>query len=158
MLCRDWIWYHGWWRGGKEIHNILEVKRNVFDGPLEKKAALQFTKSYQIWVPGGGAFSPSLRMLALQLSTEFRVGRCSGPVWELATSVKELLQMVQLISWQNSWQTSSRSAETSLALNAKPASCSVPWHFLQSKILNHFYWTLDTLEDNQSATLFYAIC
>lgn len=149
-------------KGKNQFSIVLKSKWMCLEGPLakkkKKKAALSFTKSYHIWVPGGSVFCPSLGMLSLEPSTDLSVRRCSGPVRESATSVRKLLQMVQLISWQNSEQTSSKSMGTSLGLNVKLASCSVPLPFLQNKILNRFYWTLDTLECNQSATLFYTIC
>ena len=84
--------------GEKRFAIVLKSKGMCLEGPLAKKAALLFTESYHIWVRGGGIFCPSLGTLSLEPSTDLCVGRCSGLVRELATSVRKLLQMVHLIS------------------------------------------------------------
>lgn len=153
---------------GKKCHNNFEIKRNCFKSPLATKSTNrqnhtnpketnksptkhQPTRCFVIskelprlstwaaisafpWNPGSGALHRAL------------CGKMECPVWELATSVRKLLQMVQLISCQNSQQTSSERMGTSLGLNVKLASCSVSLHFLQNVILKHFCQRLDTLD------------
>lgn len=146
---------------GKKPHNNFEIKRNVFQNPFGNKNHKQKKPPNLKETKKASQKQPSKQLLYyLQRAPPFSYLRApllpspwnavtgalhralwqkmECPVWELATSVRKLLQMVQLISCQNSEQTSSESMGTSLGLNVKLASCSVSLHFLQNVILNHF--------------------
>lgn len=164
MLCWScWsrMWYHGWLKWERSLTIILKSRGMCFKIPLAIKTTNRKNHQTSKKQKKASQKQPSKQLLYyLQRAPRFSYLRApllpspwnavtgalhralwqkmECPVWELATSVRKLLQMVQLISCQNSEQTSSESMGTSLGLNVKLASCSVSLHFLQNVILNHF--------------------